>query len=210
MGRIDQQIKLRGFRIELGEIEACLQNYEQIKQVVVQVVELAKDDQRLVAYLSVHNDASFEVGHVQNWLRNQLPQHLIPSEWMVLDNFPLTPNGKLDKKSLPHPTRPTNIDYIGPASPTEEILEKLMSEVLNLKQVSSIADFFDLGGHSLLATKLAARIKQQFDLNISLPILFERANIKQLGEYIDNLQWTSQNNSEVSSPLNDEEEEFKL
>jgi acyl carrier protein len=85
-----------------------------------------------------------------------------------------------------------------------------MSEVLNLKQVSSNADFFDLGGHSLLATKLAARIKQQFDLNISLPILFERANIKQLGEYIDNLQWTSQNNSEVSSPLNDEEEEFKL
>jgi amino acid adenylation domain-containing protein len=210
MGRIDQQIKLRGFRIELGEIEACLQNYEEIKQVVVQVVELAKDDQRLVAYLSVHNDASFEVGNVQNWLRNQLPHHLIPSEWMVLDNFPLTPNGKLDKKSLPHPTRPTNIDYIGPASPTEEILEKLMSEVLNLKQVSSIADFFDLGGHSLLATKLAARIKQQFDLNISLPILFERANIKQLGEYIDNLQWTSQNNSEVSSPLNDEEEEFKL
>jgi len=210
MGRIDQQIKLRGFRIELGEIEACLQNYEEIKQVVVQVVELAKDDQRLVAYLSVHNDALFEVGNVQNWLRNQLPHHLIPSEWMVLDNFPLTPNGKLDKKALPHPTRPTNIDYIGPASPTEEILEKLMSEVLNLKQVSSNADFFDLGGHSLLATKLAARIKQQFDLNISLPILFERANIKQLGEYIDNLQWTSQNNSEVSSPLNDEEEEFKL
>jgi acyl carrier protein len=135
---------------------------------------------------------------------------MIPSEWIVLDTFPLTPNGKLDKKALPHPTHQTSSDYIPPATATEQTLERFMAEVLNLTQVSAIDDFFNLGGHSLLATKLVARIQDHFQLNIPLPVLFEKANIRLLGEYIDNLKWTSSVNSENASPLNDEEEHFTL
>lgn len=210
LGRIDQQIKLRGFRIEPGEIEATIQHYSGIRQVILQVLEFAKDDQRLVAYLLIDNASDFILDDLLSWTRTQLPQHMIPSEWIVLDSLPLTPNGKLDKKALPHPTHQTSSDYIPPATATEQTLEKFMAEVLSLNQVSVVDDFFNLGGHSLLATKLAARIQDHFQLNIPLPILFEKSNIRHLGEYIDNLTWTSSENSQNATPLNDEEEHFTL
>jgi acyl carrier protein len=135
---------------------------------------------------------------------------MLPSEWVVLDSFPLTPNGKLDKAALPHPERNAAIAYIAPVSETEIGIERLMAEVLNLEQVSVNADFFDLGGHSLLATKLMSRIQQKFNLSIPLPVLFEKSTIKQLSEYIDNLLWSTQSNRNESLPLDDDEEEFKL
>jgi amino acid adenylation domain-containing protein/non-ribosomal peptide synthase protein (TIGR01720 family) len=210
LGRIDHQIKLRGFRIEPGEIEASIQNHSSIKQAVIKVIEFGKDDQRLVAYITAEDAKTFSLAKVEDWLHTQLPLHMLPSEWVVLDSFPLTPNGKLDKAALPHPERNAAIAYIAPVSETEIGIERLMAEVLNLEQVSVNADFFDLGGHSLLATKLMSRIQQKFNLSIPLPVLFEKSTIKQLSEYIDNLLWSTQSNRNESLPLDDDEEEFKL
>lgn len=210
LGRIDHQIKLRGFRIEPGEIETTIQNHSSIKQAVIKVIEFGVDDQRLVAYIIPEEAITFSVNNVEDWLRTQLPVHMLPSEWIVLESFPLTPNGKLDKAALPNPECNAAATYIPPASETEISIERLMAEVLNLEQVSVNADFFDLGGHSLLATKLMSRIQQKFNLSIPLPVLFEKANIKQLSEYIDNLLWSTQSNLSESLPLDDDEEEFKL
>jgi hypothetical protein len=109
------------------------------------VIEFGVDNQRLVAYITPEDGNTFSVNNVEDWLRTQLPVHMLPSEWIVLESFPLTPNGKLDKAALPHPERNATATYIAPVSETEISIERLMAEVLNLEQVSINADFFDLG-----------------------------------------------------------------
>jgi acyl carrier protein len=135
---------------------------------------------------------------------------MVPTEWVVLDVFPLTPNGKLDKKALPKPDRQQQRDYQPAASETEEILERMMSEVLNLERVGREDDFFNLGGHSLLATRLVTRIKQHYEINFPASTLFEKPTVAQLGQHIDNLLWSMHQRDGQQSPLNDDEEEFKL
>jgi acyl-CoA synthetase (AMP-forming)/AMP-acid ligase II/acyl carrier protein len=210
LGRSDQQIKLRGFRIEPGEIEMTIQKHVSVKQAVVQVIEFSESDQRLATFVIAKDKSTFDLELIKNWLRTQLPPHMLPTEWIVLDSFPLTPNGKLDKKALPRPTSIRTIQYSPPQTPTERTLQSLMAEVLNLVQISRDADFFDLGGHSLLATRLAARLKQHFELNIPLLVIFEKATIAQLGQHIDNLVWGTQQSTAATLPLSDDEEEFKL
>lgn len=210
LGRLDQQVKLRGFRIELGEIEAVIQRHESVKQAVVQVVEISTSDTRLAAFVAFERPADDAVQSLETWLQTQLPGYMVPTEWVVLEAFPLTPNGKLDKKALPKPNRPQQLNYHPAITQTEQLLEQLMSEVLNLDQVSREADFFNLGGHSLLATRLVTRIKQHYLINFPASTLFEKPTIVQLGQHIDNLLWSAQRHDPQQSPLNDDEEEFKL
>jgi long-subunit acyl-CoA synthetase (AMP-forming) len=210
LGRLDQQVKLRGFRIELGEIEAVIQKHETIKQVVVQVLEISSSDTRLVAYVTFEQPADTAVQGLENWLQTQLPGYMVPTEWVVLDAFPLTPNGKLDKKSLPKPNRQQQLNYQAALTETEQLLEKMMAEILNLERVSREDDFFNLGGHSLLATRLVTRIKQHYLINFPASTVFEKPTIAQLGQHIDNLLWSAQEHALQQSPLNDDEEEFKL
>jgi amino acid adenylation domain-containing protein/non-ribosomal peptide synthase protein (TIGR01720 family) len=210
LGRLDQQVKLRGFRIELGEIEAVIQKHETIKQVVVQVLEISSSDTRLVAYVTFEQPADTAVQGLENWLQTQLPGYMVPTEWVVLDAFPLTPNGKLDKKALPKPNRQQQLNYQSALTETEQLLEKMMAEILNLERVSREDDFFNLGGHSLLATRLVTRIKQHYLINFPASTVFEKPTIAQLGQHIDNLLWSAQEHAAQQSPLNDDEEEFKL
>ena len=210
LGRLDQQVKLRGFRIELGEIEAVIQKHASVKQAVVQVVEISTSDTRLAAFVVFEQPADKAVQDLENWLQTQLPGYMVPTEWVVLEAFPLTPNGKLDKKALPKPNRQQQLDYQPAITQTEQLLETMMSEVLNLDQVSREADFFNLGGHSLLATRLVTRIKQHYSINFPASTLFEKPTIAQLGQHIDNLLWSAQQHDPQQSPLNDDEEEFKL
>lgn len=210
LGRLDQQVKLRGFRIELGEIEAVIQKHESVKQAVVQVVEISSSDSRLAAFVTFEQTANMAVQRLENWLQTQLPGYMVPTEWVVLDAFPLTPNGKLDKKALPKPNRPQQLNYQPATTETEQLLEKMMSEILNLERVSREDDFFNLGGHSLLATRLVTRIKQHYAINFPASTVFEKPTIAQLGQHIDNLLWSTQQQALQQSPLNDDEEEFKL
>ena len=210
LGRLDQQVKLRGFRIELGEIEAVIQKHNSVKQAVVQVFEISASDTRLAAFVTFEHPAEAALQTLENWLQTQLPGYMVPTEWVVLEAFPLTPNGKLDKKALPKPDRRQQLDFQPPKTETEQVLERMMSEVLNLDQVSREDDFFNLGGHSLLATRLVTRIKQHYDINFPASTLFEKPTIAQLGQHIDNLLWSTHQHDTQQSPLNDDEEEFKL
>ncbi len=210
LGRLDQQVKLRGFRIELGEIEAVIQKHDSVKQAVVQVFEISASDTRLAAFVTFERPAEAALEPLESWLQTQLPAYMVPTEWVVLEAFPLTPNGKLDKKALPKPDRRQQLDYQPPTTETEQVLERMMSGVLNLDQVSREDDFFHLGGHSLLATRLVTRIKQHYDIHFPASTLFEKPTIAQLGQHIDNLLWSTQEHDMQQSPLNDDEEEFKL
>ena len=210
LGRLDQQVKLRGFRIELGEIEAVLQKHTSVKQAVVQVFEISASDTRLAAFVTFEQPTEAALQTLESWLQTQLPAYMVPTEWVVLDVFPLTPNGKLDKKALPKPDRRQQQEYQSPTTETEEVLERMMSEVLNLDRVSREDDFFNLGGHSLLATRLVTRIKQHYAINFPASTLFEKPTITQLGQHIDNLLWSTQQHDGQQPSLNDDEEEFKL
>jgi len=210
LGRIDHQIKIRGFRIELGEIEALLNQHAEVKQAVVSVWEAGADDKRLIAYVLAEHGATLDADTLRAALREQLPTYMVPSDWLFLDSFPLTPNGKLDRAALPAPNRQQRVAYTAPSTPTGAKLAELMAEVLSVERVSADDDFFDLGGHSLLAAKLVTRIAQAFQLSVPLPVLFQKPTIEQLADYIDTTLWAAQQGAAPETTLQDDEEEFRL
>jgi acyl-coenzyme A synthetase/AMP-(fatty) acid ligase/acyl carrier protein len=185
VGRIDNQVKLRGFRIELGEVEAALSEYPQVQQSFVLVQGESADDKRLVAYV-VGEEVS--VTALREYLQTKLPEYMVPSFFMFLEEMPLTPNGKIDRKALPELqiTR-TDIPFTAPRNPAEEVIAQMWAEVLSVEQVSIHDNFFELGGHSLLATKLISRVRQTFDLELPLRYLFEKQTVAGIVEVMANL-----------------------
>jgi amino acid adenylation domain-containing protein len=186
IGRNDFQVKLRGQRIELGEIEAVISQYPGVTQSVVLAREDRKNDQRLVAYLMTLSGAAPETQAMRDYLRTALPDYMVPSHFVVLDKFPLTSSGKVDRKALPAPVL-GEIDesrFAVPSNPIEEQLVSIWKEILGLEKVGVTSDFFELGGHSLLGTQMFARVKSLFSVNIGLRKLFEAPTIRQLAEII--------------------------
>ncbi|MBE9033576.1 non-ribosomal peptide synthetase [aff. Roholtiella sp. LEGE 12411] len=169
LGRIDDQVKIRGFRIELGEIEAVLSSHPQVQAAVVMVRELQTDNKSIVAYI-VSGQQSLTTSELRNFLKQKLPDYMIPSAIAILETLPLTPNGKVDRRALPIPDIEQNreIDFVPPRTATEEAIANIIAAVLGLKQVGIHDNFFELGGHSLLATQVIARLQQT--LNIELPL----------------------------------------
>ena len=155
LGRNDQQVKIRGFRIELGEIEAQLGRLEQVRDAVVLAREDVAGDKRLVAYLTLRDEdrAGDDLEGIRKALRAVLPEYMVPSAFVTLPSFPLTPNGKLDRKALPAPEQDALLRqaYEAPQGAIEEKLAAIWSEILHVEQVGRHDHFFDLGGHSLLA-----------------------------------------------------------
>lgn len=183
LGRLDFQVKIRGFRIELGEIETQLGTHPAVKQVVVSVREDTPGEKQLVAYLiAVPGAAPTEAG-LREHLRGKLPHYMVPAAFITLPKFPLTPNGKIDRKALPAPgvSLTTRAPFpVAPRNETEKRLTAIFSQVLG-RTPSSVQDsFFDLGGHSLLAVKLMAAIKREFGISLPLARLFEAPNIEKL------------------------------
>ncbi|WP_413754280.1 non-ribosomal peptide synthase/polyketide synthase [Streptomyces sp. R-74717] len=168
VGRADQQVKARGFRIELGEIEAALAEHP----AVVQTAVLAQDE-RLVGYVAARPDAVVRPAELTAYLRDRLPDYLVPSAFVLLDVLPLMPSGKLDRAALPAPESVTAATGRAPRTPQEQILCELFAEVLGAPRVGVDDDFFDLGGHSLLATRLVARIRSVLDVELGLRALFQ-------------------------------------
>ncbi|WP_276750800.1 amino acid adenylation domain-containing protein [Chlorogloeopsis fritschii] len=169
LGRIDDQVKIRGFRIELGEIEAVLSSHPQVQAAVVIVRELQTDNKSIVAYI-VSQEQSLTTSELRNFLKQKLPDYMIPSAIAILETLPLTPNGKVDRRALPIPDMEQNreIDFVPPRNATEEAIANILAAVLGLTQVGIHDNFFELGGHSLLATQVIARLQQT--LNIELPL----------------------------------------
>ncbi|MGB3182939.1 MAG: amino acid adenylation domain-containing protein [Cyclobacteriaceae bacterium] len=184
IGRADDQVKVRGFRVELGEIEASLSSHPKIKHAVVVVKEI-EGDKNVISYYV--NDEPLDGKELMDHMNKILPKYMVPDYFVHLDQMPLTPNGKVNKKELPDPEVNTRAEVSQATSEVEQKLIRLYSEVLN-KQVGSIGKesvFFDLGGNSLKAISLASRIHEVFDFEIMLDEIFDRPQLADLAEHIE-------------------------
>src|SRR5699024_2126651 len=157
IGRADQQVKLRGFRIEVGEIEYQTKQFEGVQEAKVIVREDRPGDERLVAY--VISDERVNDESITDHLKGFLPAYMIPTHIVELEEFPLTPNGKLDYKQLPSPDFSYHKkEYVKPRNAIEETIASTWSAILNIENIGAEDSFFELGGHSLLATQAMGRI----------------------------------------------------
>ena len=186
LGRIDHQIKLRGFRIELGEIESVLSKHSGVRQCLVMACQDEMGTTRLVAYFVAQEGADPSSDELAGHLKQSLPEYMIPSAFLVLDAFPLTPNGKIDRKRLPAPDYQQNAGegYVAPRTPTEEKVAAIWAEVLHLDRVGATDDFFAIGGHSLLAAQVISRLRQALEIEIPLKAMFESPKLEVLAARI--------------------------
>ncbi|MES2758519.1 MAG: non-ribosomal peptide synthase/polyketide synthase [Pseudomonadota bacterium] len=184
VGRIDHQVKIRGYRIEPGEIEAALRTRHEVMEAIVVVHGDGAGGKRLTGYVTGEVDATALREHLQRLL----PGYMVPAHLVVLDQMPLTPNGKIDRKALPVPeARAGGADYVAPRTPVEATLAGIWCEVLGIEQVGANDNFFELGGHSLLATRMVARIRDSFAVELPLRAVFEAATVSALGKRIATL-----------------------
>jgi amino acid adenylation domain-containing protein len=184
LGRMDDQVKVRGYRIELGEIENKLLEHENIKEAVVVQKTEATGDRYLCGYIV--SDQSLEAPVLRDFLADKLPDYMIPWFFIQLERFPLTPNGKIDRKALPEPEAGGVAEYILPRDEMEKELVKMWAEVLSVEseKIGIDTDFFDLGGNSLKAIILVSRIKKTFSANVSLEDIFNIQTIRGLAQSI--------------------------
>jgi acyl carrier protein len=184
LGRIDNQIKLRGFRIELGEIEAALSAHEAVQAAVVLVREDEFGEKKLVAYLvPAGAELSISIGDLRAYLRQRLPEYMVPASFVLLEEFPLTPNGKVDRRALPSldGTQPeSEADYVAPRNAIEEALVDIWRSVLGVERVGVNDNFFELGGPSLMATRVLSKVRAIFRMELPLRVIFECGTIAEL------------------------------
>jgi amino acid adenylation domain-containing protein len=182
LGRSDDQVKIRGFRIELGEIEAGMREQEGVKEAVV-VVRGEDGDKQLVAYAVAEEGKKVEVKRIVEGMRRRVPEYMVPGTIVVLEQMPLTANGKLDRKRLPEPE--TRVEgYRGPRSPEEEILCGLYEKLLGVERVGLEDDFFALGGHSLLAITLVSWVRSVMGVELEIGTVFEHPRIGELSRHL--------------------------
>ncbi|QQQ79078.1 amino acid adenylation domain-containing protein [Saccharothrix sp. 6-C] len=193
VGRADDQVQLRGFRVELGEIESALVSHPAVAQAVV-VLREDDGDRRLVGYLVPDASAAGRPGTVPEGVREllveSLPEYMVPSALVALDELPLTPQGKLDRKALPAPGAgaPAGGRGRAPRTPVEDILSGLFADVLGLPRVGVDEDFFELGGHSLLATRVISRARSALGVELPIRALFEARTVAALAEQVRGAQ----------------------
>ncbi|MEP6911124.1 MAG: amino acid adenylation domain-containing protein, partial [bacterium] len=185
LGRVDNQVKIRGYRIEIAEIESVLTEHPEVRQCVVGTRDDAAGGKRLIAYFVSRNE-TLSVTELRAFLKQRLPDYMVPSAFVALEALPLTPNGKINRRALPAPDL-SNIrkeSFVAPRTGCEEQLAEIWSEVLKLERVSAGDDFFELGGHSLLATQVMSRVLQQFQVQLPLRALFEASTLSGMAERI--------------------------
>jgi aspartate racemase len=181
VGRTDEQVKIRGYRIELGEVEAALSGHPGTREAVVLARDTAAGEKQLAAYLTTRDERAPSIKELRQYLKQKLPEYMVPSAIVVLDEMPLTANGKVDRRALPAPAQVTREEtLVTPRNAIEEQLAKLWIEMLGLKEVSINDNFFDLGGHSLLASRLVSRVRETFHVELPLRSFFEAATIEEM------------------------------
>jgi amino acid adenylation domain-containing protein len=187
LGRIDHQVKVRGFRVELAEIETVLLMHNEVREAVVVAEAATTENQRLVGYVVASASKPPGIDELRTFLGRRLPAYMIPSTFVFLKTMPLTPNGKIDRASLPSPddARPgLQRLFVAPRTPIEKELAGIWAELLKLNEVGVEDSFFELGGHSLLATQVVSRMRKTFNCEIPLRSLFESPTIAQLAQQI--------------------------
>jgi amino acid adenylation domain-containing protein len=191
IGRIDNQVKVRGFRIELGEIEAALDEHPSVREAVV-VARKDEGDKHLVAYLTAREGREVVADELRDFLQQRLPDHMVPSIFVVLESLPLTPMGKVDRNALPATNgfqlRPPK-QFAAAGDELELKLTRIWEKVLAVRPVGIDDNFFDLGGHSMLAVRLFAQIEKDFGRNLPLATLFQAPTIKQLARVLREDGW---------------------
>ena len=191
LGRIDHQVKIRGYRIEPGEIEAALEEHPAVRQAVVLAREDRPGENRLVAYVVRKPGQSATVRELRDFIKQRLPDYMVPASFVFLDRLPLTPNGKVDRKALPAPEPGRSgleRGFVAPRTPIEEVLASIWAEVLKRDGVGVQDNFFELGGHSLLATRMMSRVREAFQVEVPLRSLFEAPTVAGLAEAIEVLR----------------------
>ncbi|HYV13246.1 MAG TPA: non-ribosomal peptide synthetase, partial [Pyrinomonadaceae bacterium] len=170
LGRRDGQVRIRGFRVEPGEIETVLRQYSGVADAVVIARQSALGEETLIAYIVKEKNAGVADKQLQNYLEQRLPAHMMPSHFVTLEKFPLTPKGKVDRAALPAPGKAKaslDDEYVPPRTTVEKLLADIWCELLGVDEVGVHDNFFNLGGHSLIAIKVATRIREHFHQEIN-------------------------------------------
>ena len=181
-GRLDDQVKVRGYRIELGEIESELRKCDGVRDAAV-VAREERGDKELVAYVIGDADAK-TLKELKRELAQRLPSHMVPTSWVSMKEFPLTPSGKLDRRALPAPERGSADEYVPPRTDAERRMAAIFAEVLGLERVGVDDDFFLIGGHSLRAMQLASRIGKELSCALPLRAVFESRTVEALARVV--------------------------
>ena len=192
LGREDFQVKVQGYRIELGEIEARLQEYAGVDLCIAIVREDTPGEKRLAGYVVGKPGASLDPGKVRVHLRTKLPEYMVPVAIVVLDQFPLTPNGKVDRKALPAPARSAAEASAAPAASRDSLdlqLVKLWEKILNVRPVGLRDNFFDLGGNSMVAVRLFSEMRKLLGRSFPLSVLFQAPTVEKLADIIRKDGW---------------------
>jgi amino acid adenylation domain-containing protein len=187
LGRIDDQVKVRGYRIELGEIESVLQQSRLVRQGVILDSEDSNGNKRLVGYAVAENNRIFDKDAVIEYLKNRLPEYMVPTLWVELDSMPITANGKVDKRALPAPdlSQLGSREYTAPSTEMEHKLAAIWQELLGVERISVHDNFFELGGHSLMAMKVVSQIKNKLSLTVPIQSIFQFPSIYELSNYLE-------------------------
>jgi surfactin family lipopeptide synthetase C len=183
LGRIDDQVKISGFRIEPGEVEVALRLHSCVRDAVVVAREDDPGTKRLVAYIVADDRRPLAGSDLREFLKQKLPQYMVPSRFVMLAALPLTPNGKVDKRALPAPDQECldlGTTFVSPRMPLEETIARIWSEVLHIERVGIYDNFFELGGHSLLATRLLSRLRTALEVDLPLRSIFDSPTVADL------------------------------
>ncbi|UTV98198.1 amino acid adenylation domain-containing protein [Marinomonas rhizomae] len=182
-GRDDHQIKIRGFRIEIGDIESALLACREVIQAIVVAQTSPNGDKQLAAYV-IPVDKNLDTSELRRQLINVLPDYMVPAHFMLLNEIPLTPNGKVDRKALPLPTWQASNSYEPPRNQLEEMLTSLWAETLGLTLVGIRDNFFEIGGDSISATRILNHIQKNLLIEVPLGVLFKASTIADLSDYL--------------------------
>ena len=217
LGRIDHQVKIRGFRIELGQIEAAVAEHPAVREVIALEREDAPGDKRLIVYVAPAADADLRVNELYSYLKDKLPEYMMPSAFVVLEQMPLTVNGKVDRRALPAPDheRPDIEEpFIAPRTPAEEVVASIWKDVLGINEIGVRDNFFRLGGHSMLAARSNFRLREAFGIDLPLRSLFISPTVEGVVESIAELWGGREIVEEIATTLleveNLSEDEVKM
>jgi amino acid adenylation domain-containing protein len=188
LGRIDNQVKIRGFRIELGEIETAIAQYPGVRETAVIAREDVPGHKYLVAYIVPGSSDALASSDLRGFLKEKLPDYMIPGAFVILSALPLTPNGKVDRRALPVPEFQPELQrsLVAPRTPIEEMLASIWADVLSIGLVGVHHNFFELGGHSLLGTQVISRVRDTFAVELPLRSLFEAPTIAEFASRVEN------------------------
>jgi len=188
LGRIDHQVKIRGFRVELGEIETFLGQHPNIRENVVVVYQEEVDNTVLVAYVVAKTEPSPSISELRSFLKEKLPDHMVPSGFVMLENLPLAPSGKIDRKALPKPDnlRPElETVYVSPRNDMELVIADIWQKTLKVEKVGIEDNFFDLGGHSLNVLQVYSKLREFLKADLAITDLFKYPTISSISRYLN-------------------------